>query len=194
MSKVRTRFVAFDLRPQRFGYVVFELPIRLLDWGTGTYESDSGKMRETRLGRLLQMFQPSTVVLRRISIWSRRNRPATRKRANAIRAEAGRRSIPSEFVQDKVMRAFFHKYSKRNKHEIASFVATCFPELKWKLPDRRKAWETEDWRMPVFDAAALGLTHISRVDAEAIQHLLGIATNSFAGPSVAQPNHGPPLS
>jgi hypothetical protein len=29
------RLLAIDVRPQRFEYVVFESPIRLLDWGTG---------------------------------------------------------------------------------------------------------------------------------------------------------------
>jgi hypothetical protein len=29
------RLLATDVRPQRFGYVVFESPIRLVDWGTG---------------------------------------------------------------------------------------------------------------------------------------------------------------
>jgi hypothetical protein len=80
------RILAIDVRPRRFGYVVLESPIRLVDWGTGKYAPDPSGM--TRIAWLLRLLQPSAVVLREISVGSRRDGATNRKRIRAIQAEA----------------------------------------------------------------------------------------------------------
>ena len=163
------RILAIDVRPRRFGYVVFESPVRLVDLGSGKYDADAAEM--ARIAWLFRLLQPSTVVLREISVGSQRDRAATRKHTKAIQAEADRFSITTKFISDKTIRTVFQGNERHNKHDVASLVAAHFPELKWKLPTKRKPWETEHWRMSVFDAAALGLTYISRSDPEATRHL-----------------------
>ena len=44
------------------------------------------------------------------------------------------------------------------KYEIASLLAECFPVLHWELPPKRKIWESEHYRMSIFDAAALAVS------------------------------------
>jgi len=44
------------------------------------------------------------------------------------------------------------------KYEIASLLAKCFPVLHWELPPKRKIWDSEDYRMSIFDAAALAVS------------------------------------
>jgi hypothetical protein len=43
---------------------------------------------------------------------------------------------------------------------MAVLLGKEFPLLAWKLPRERKAWQTEQWNMPIFDAAALGLAYL----------------------------------
>jgi hypothetical protein len=50
----------------------------------------------------------------------------------------------------------------RNKYSIASAVITRFPELRYKLPSKRKIWKPEDHQMSIFDAAAAGLTYFRK--------------------------------
>jgi hypothetical protein len=49
-----------------------------------------------------------------------------------------------------------------NKYEVASALALQFPALASRLPPRRKCWQSEDYRMGIFDAAALGVAYFSR--------------------------------
>jgi len=45
------------------------------------------------------------------------------------------------------------------KYGIATALVRAFPELLVRLPPKRKPWQTEDSRMSIFDAVALGLTY-----------------------------------
>jgi len=48
-----------------------------------------------------------------------------------------------------------------NKDRIASAVAEQFPELLSILPPKRRPWQSEDYRMTIFDAAAVGITYFA---------------------------------
>jgi hypothetical protein len=64
------------------------------------------------------------------------------------------RRIPQSQVR-KVFKAF----GAQTKHEIACVIAMHLPEIAIRLPRRRKPWMSEDYRMAIFDAAALALTY-----------------------------------
>jgi Holliday junction resolvasome RuvABC endonuclease subunit len=61
------------------------------------------------------------------------------------------------FSRAKVKQAFSESGAS-NKHEIATTIAGRFPELAPRLPRFRKPWMSEDYRMSIFDAVALGVT------------------------------------
>ena len=48
-----------------------------------------------------------------------------------------------------------------NKDQIASAVAEQFPELLSILPPKRRPWQSEDYRMTIFDAAAVGIAYFA---------------------------------
>jgi hypothetical protein len=62
----------------------------------------------------------------------------------------------------KEIKEFFRPFKANTKHEIASMLARIFPELFWKLPPKRRAWEPERQIMTVFDAVALGFAYCER--------------------------------
>jgi len=57
------------------------------------------------------------------------------------------------------MRKYFQEIGRANKFEIAEAVATRFPELAWRLPRKRKPWQSEPLVQPLFDAVAIALFH-----------------------------------
>jgi hypothetical protein len=60
-------------------------------------------------------------------------------------------------LRQNVKQAFFPD-GDGTKHGIAEIVAKRFPEeLGFRLPPKRRAWESEDSRMAIFDAVALVL-------------------------------------
>lgn len=67
-SKGAKRILALDVRPRSFGFVVFEGPNSLLDWGAKSFRTETNAVKiptETKLLALLDEFTPSVVVIRK---------------------------------------------------------------------------------------------------------------------------------
>lgn len=147
------RQLALEVRSRRYAFAVFQ-GSDLLDWGAGNYASG---MQDTdagigKLRFLLNLYAPPVVVVRQ-------TRPvkgeATKTATAALRrigTELKRSSVRLVVVSRYDIRRFFAPYSCHTKHDVASLLADRFPELKSKLPRRRKPWDTEAHAMAVFDA------------------------------------------
>lgn len=62
------------------------------------------------------------------------------------------------FSRQQVRQVFFADGGEGTKHALAEKMAKRFPEeLGFRLPPKRRAWESEDSRMDIFDAVALAL-------------------------------------
>jgi hypothetical protein len=79
----------------------------------------------------------------------------------AIRKQAKLQRIPIRLLTAKAIDAA-SSGSNDNKHQIASTLAARFPDLISVLPPKRKAWQSEDYRMSIFDAAALGTAYFEQ--------------------------------
>lgn len=155
------RVLAVDLRLRRFGFAVLEGPGGLLDCGArrwnATNMNDSAVLVRRRILRLLRLFAPSVMVVKKAS------RQAEREcLVNAVQDEALQRSVEWVLVTRKEIRRAFAPCGAGTKREIATRIALLFPELIWKLPVARKLWKPEAHAMTIFDAVSLGLTYLSR--------------------------------
>src|SRR5437762_8120983 len=154
------RVLALDVHPSRFGYVIFEGPDELLDWGVRSFREGVNAVRippAQKLAALLDDFAPFTVVLEK-----RESR--TRKlygKIGTVLREAVKRRTPVRWVTRRMVKRAFAGHD-RNKDEIASVLGERFPELMAKVPPKRKIWQSEDYRMTIFDAAALGVAYFAR--------------------------------
>jgi hypothetical protein len=122
-----------------------------------------------------EQFNPSVVVRRdsilRGSRWKLRI-------DEALLQESQERRIPVRYVPRHAVKKAFLGHDG-NKHEIATVLAQRFPALAPKLPPKRKIWQSEDYRMSVFDAAALGVAYFAR-------HGKGLSTTSGDGLASSQ--------
>jgi hypothetical protein len=155
------RVLALDVHPRSFGFVVFEGPNRILDWGIKSFRPGVNAVKipaAKKLLALLDEFTPSAIVIRKREIGgiSRKTRMLA-----TIERQARSRRIPVKFITRRdVNRAFVGFES--NKYEVASALAKQFPALSSKLPPKRKCWQSEDYRMGIFDAAAVGVAYFTR--------------------------------
>ncbi len=154
------RILAIDLRSRSFGFAVFEGPTRLLDWGVKSFRQGVNEPTipaSEKLAALMNDFAPSTIVLKKRDT-------DTKKRAemrNALVRKAAKRRISIRLLsRNGVKNAFLD--CNRNKYTIAAALAKQLPELAPKLPSVRKIWKSEDYRMSIFDAAALGVAYFAR--------------------------------
>ena len=155
------RVMALDIRTRSFGFVMFEGPNRMLDWGIRSFRNGVNAVKipaaEKLLG-LLDVFTPSAIVIRK-----RETKRGTKKSKmlTTIERQALRRKVPVRFKsRGDVNRAFVGFES--NKYEVASALAKQFPALASRLPPKRKIWQSEDYRMGIFDAAAVGVAYFTR--------------------------------
>lgn len=56
------------------------------------------------------------------------------------------------------VREFFAHRNALSRHDIAEHIAKMVPALSYQVPPKRRAWDSEDIRQSLYDAAALGLT------------------------------------
>src|SRR5207247_9609559 len=76
------RVLALDVRARSFGYVVFEGPALLLDWGVQSFRNGRNAVRvplATKIAALLEDFQPAVVVAKEPPSRKKVNRARTRK-------------------------------------------------------------------------------------------------------------------
>ncbi len=153
------RVVVFEVRPRRIAYAVFETPARLLDWGMKGFRSrpitGGGFMG------VLRDYRPSVIVLRDITSGSRRDNPRAREFVRVMAAEARRSALAVAFVTGRELEQVFRQYGLVTKHQIAETIGEWFPELSTHVPMPRKAWQSEHWNMPVFDAIAMAVAYLA---------------------------------
>ena len=151
--KNQKRILALDVRPKSFGYVVFEGPNQLLECGVKSFPRGVNAVqvpRSRKLETLMEEFRPSGVVLREPALRRKRKRFI-----NSVREKAEARRVGVRLLSPRAIQKAFGSQKRVARYEIASALTERFPELNWLLPPKRKCWESEDYRMSIFDAAAL---------------------------------------
>lgn len=155
--KVR-RIVALFPNTHGFGYVVFEGPLRLIDWGVKRIPSKDHRENLRKVDAFLDWFEPDAVILENVAgegSWKGKRVAAL---IRAIGRRASRRHICVEAYSRSLVRQAFSLVCAKTKSEIAEVVANDYEQLRPLLPRKRKLWMAEDPRMGVFDAASLALT------------------------------------
>jgi hypothetical protein len=159
---VPKRLLALDVRLSKLGFAVFEGPTSLLDWGVRSFEKGTKSLMSSlseRLRVLFSFYEPSVVVIRSRNYHLRSHKCISAKIMAVIKSESRHHSKRLTIVTAKQVRSAFSKNGEIYKHDIAFQIANQFQELSWKLPRRRKAYQSELAAMLVFDAAATGMTY-----------------------------------
>ena len=152
-----TRVLALDVHPCRFGYAVLETPDRLLDWGVRCYRVEgysSARFIRQRLRPLLDLWRPSVLVFQNPSRTP--SKVGSLSLLNRIVREAN-----SHGVQVRVVTKPASRIENPTKHENSRRAAEQFSALRWKMPPKRKPWESEDYRMSMFSAATLAMAELN---------------------------------
>jgi len=163
MANKDERILAVDARSSSFGFVVFDGPNRLLDWGVKSFRRGVNAVKLPASGKvpaLLDEFSPRAIVLRTLDWHDAAKQPELRE---TILGEAAKRRIPLKFVSRSAVKNAFAG-ANRNKYAVAAQVSARFPELAPKLPALHKIWMSEEYWLSVFDAASLGVTYFRRFE------------------------------
>ena len=151
------RVLALSVNSQGFGFVAFDGPRELLDWGMRSFRRGVNAVKVPIKDKTLRLFdahQPDILMLKE---------PKTRqskKIVNTIAKLARAQAIPIEFVSKHDIHRVFAA-AKQSKYHIGATIAAYYPELLPHLPLRRKPWQSEKYGIQIFEAVELALTHFS---------------------------------
>jgi len=90
------------------------------------------------------------------------NRARTRKVLELVRHKASLRGIRTRVFKRRAASNLFGGEERLTKYKIATALTERFAELRPVLPPKRKFYESEDYRMSIFDPAALGAAYFDR--------------------------------
>ena len=114
---------------------------------------------------VLDLHVPSGVVVRQRLDGNARIRKTRLRILKTIRKETKQRSIKLHLMSTQAVKSFFRRHGCETKHQIASTLVEWFEDLHWRLPPKRKPWQSEHHSMAVFDAAAAGApTQLAEVE------------------------------
>src|SRR6266511_3133799 len=160
MSRAYTKDIcvlAIDPSTRGFGFAVLEGPNRLIDWGVKETKTDKKRKTLELIDDLIERYQPSVVVVEDYAAKSSRRCRRIAELIDEIARLALQRKIKVKRFSRGNVRKAFAESAATTKQEIATAIANRFPELTPRVPRYRKPWMSEDYRMSIFDAAALAV-------------------------------------
>ena len=139
-----------------FGFAIFEDWRSLVDWGvTGVHGKKKNAQCLRKMRRLLAFYRPDVLVTEDYKGAGSRRGSRIRELIDAIAALAAKEGVACTSFSRTDVRTCFGLTAKR---EIAQSIVQEIPELEPRLPPVRRIWMSEDARMNIFDAVALGMT------------------------------------
>jgi Holliday junction resolvasome RuvABC endonuclease subunit len=146
-----------------FSWVAFSNPFTIEDFGTvGTRAPGKNAKCLRRIEKLISRLQPGILVLEAFEPGQSVRATRITKLGRAIVCYAIAERIDVAIFSFKEVQQQFVHLGATTRQDIAEAIGRLFPLLARHLPNRRRAWESEKWRLSLFCAAALGLTSYQR--------------------------------
>ena len=154
------RILAIDPTPRGFGFIVLEGPATLVEWGVKATRTDKQARTLDKVDGLIRQYQPEIIVLEDYAGKGSRRCHRIEDLIKSARRLADEKHIRDRVVAPERVKKVFRAFGALTKHQIARVIAKQLPELIPWLPRYRKPWMSEDYRMAIFDAAALAITYL----------------------------------
>jgi hypothetical protein len=141
-----------------FGYAVFEGELRVVDWGIKTARKRKHETTVKNASELLRHFSPVHLILPARELAVQGSQRIQRISVEIARLANGL-DIHVHWYTRADIKSCFARHGAESKDGIVSVIARMLPEFQQHVPPRRRIWMSEDYRMGLFDAVALAMTH-----------------------------------
>ena len=154
----RSARLSIFLNARGFAYVALEGALSPFDWGiSDVYGRDKVEKSLRVIGRIMRALSPDVLVLRglydALFVGSRKLQNLVR----VLEALATAANIPVYMISRKQVRQTFSFLGEQpTRSEIAVAIVKRVAVFEQYVPRPRKLWESEDRRIGLFDAVALG--------------------------------------
>lgn len=153
------RILAVSLSSRGFGYAVFQGDDWLIDYGKKRIDTDKNVRVLGYIEKMIASKNPGVLILQNVNAKGTYRDPRIKQLDRKIVALAKNRRLKVVKISGAELRRLLLDNVTGTKHQMAELMAKQFPdELALRLPPKRKPWKSEDGRMDIFDAVALGVT------------------------------------
>jgi len=153
-----SRILAVSLSSPGLGYAVLEGKDALVDFGNMVIKGDKNARSVANIEKLISRYQPEAIVLQDVDDQGSRRGPRIQKLHKQVVALAKESKLKVVTVAGRKLRLVILGDERGTKQEMAESLARRFPgQLPFRLPKKRKDWESEDKRMDIFSAVALAM-------------------------------------
>ena len=168
MSRESSSELVLAIRPFTTGlaFVLFESALSPVDWGMRRIQGAKWNARAFAAARrLIELSKPDVVVLPEYTRTMGRS-DRMRRLLDLISSHAMAESIEVGRYSRERIRECFKSAGAVTRYEIAQVIASAVHAFSHQLPPVRRIWDPENWRMYLFDAAALAMTHFGLSEKE----------------------------
>ncbi len=155
--------------PRGYAFALFESALSPHDWGTKDLKKDVGSVKTIQsIKELLMRYRPETLV---IDGFADHNPKTSARRKRIYKAATGfaeSMSIDVVVIPLRKVKSAFAQFGATTKHDIATVIGSKIEAFSSRMPKVRAAWQAEDHRMSLFDAASRALTYYYTVEQQAI--------------------------
>ena len=141
------------------GYVIFEHPNEIINYGIGKFKLLSPNNYAKRLSLFIKRYRPEVIILKGYHNTSNAIGSRVKKVIERLELEAIKQDLPVFRYRRSEVAKIFAQFGETNKYGISRTLANWYPELKQFLSPLRTFTMSEDYHMGIFDAFALLLTH-----------------------------------
>jgi hypothetical protein len=141
---------------QGFAFAVLEARGLLVAWGFARIDNAPDTAFVARVVGLMKRYSPAVLTVEDGSTTSRGEK-VKRRTARAVEI-ATSRSCDVRPISRAMVRRALGLSADATSHDMAMRTAELFGELVQHLPPKRRLWESEDRRMPLFHAVGLALS------------------------------------
>jgi len=153
------RLMAIALTTRGLGFGVLEGEKSLVESGHTSVGKDDKNVRcLAKIKKLITRYRPDALILQDVTAKDSRRRQRIKILHRQVMAFAIEHKLRVALISETQLRILLLANANGTKHEIAEILAKQFPdELVLWLPPKRRAWDSADSRMDIFDAVALAV-------------------------------------
>ena len=153
--------LAIDPTSRGFGYALFEGSLSPINWGVkeARVPNDLKNARYLKMiDELIDFYGPEVIVIEKHSNEVSRRCKRVQRLLSGICSLGKKRKVALRSYSRQEINDYFSSYGAKTKYKIALTIANWLPEFEPRLPNFRKAWMSEDYRMAIFNSVSLILT------------------------------------
>ncbi len=148
-----------------FGWIVFDGPLSPVAWDIcaaakmpGTPQEKNARCMK-RVESIVAEYHPASIVLEAFEGGATRRSKRIQQLCRSIASLSVMNKTPLRIISREQIKFCFESTKPKTRYAIASTVASYLKEIRHRLPNKRRPWETEDIKMALFNAAALLIVH-----------------------------------